>query len=90
MFPYGMTPKPAPSMRARICNALRQGPANGQAELGQRLGLKDLAEWNTFTETMRSMLIKPVELIEEKRQLPSTGIDGPPVFEYIYRNLPNR
>lgn len=86
---FGLVPKPTPSMRTRIFRALDLGPCHSQLELGQRvLGTTySLEQWNDFAHTFRSMLMPPVEMKEEKRQVPSTGVDGPAVWEYIYSRL---
>ncbi len=79
--------KPMPTFRERIHKALREGPCNGQGELGRRMGLNSLSEWNDLANTIRSMLLPPVEIKETKRQLPGTGHEHPAVFDYIYENL---
>jgi hypothetical protein len=86
---YGMVPKPAPSLRTRIVRALGQGPARGQGELMQRvLGQQfSVDDQQRFNETLRSMLVPPVELRETKTQVPGTGHEGPPVYEYTYTKL---
>lgn len=80
---YSDTIKPGKSMRERILIALKLGPAHGQLELGRRvLGQQySLDDWRTFTETMRSMLMDPIELIEEKKDYGS-------YIEYVYKALP--
>ncbi len=86
---YGLLAKPAPSLRARILRALGQGPARGQGELMQRvLGAQfSVDDQQRFNETLRSMLAHPPELRETKAQLPGTGHEGPPVYEYTYTLL---
>lgn len=79
--------KPEATLRQRIHQALKQGPAVGQRELAARLGMTTFDELNTLAATVRSMLIPPLEIRETKRQLPGTGHEGPPVFEYIYEEL---
>jgi hypothetical protein len=86
---YGMLAKPPPSLRARILRALQGGPARGQGELMARvLGAQFTPDQQQrFNETLRSMLVAPVELRETKTQLPGTGWEGPPVYEYTYSLL---
>lgn len=86
---YGATPKPTPSLRTRILKALALGPCRGQGELATRVfgANYTLDDQQRFNETMRSMLTHPIELRETKTQLPGTGLEGPPVFEYTYSLL---
>lgn len=85
---YGK-PQKVVSLRARILKALQQGPARGQAELAERVfgPNRTLDDQQRFNETLRSMLTKPVELRETQTQLPGTGMEGPPVYEYVYSLL---
>ncbi len=85
MFPW--MNKPEPSLRQRIHAVLRRGPVVGQAALGSELGMKTHTEFNELAAVLRSMLTPPLEIRETKRQIPGTGHEGPPVFEYVYEEL---
>lgn len=92
MFPYGMLAKPGPTMYERIRRALRTAGRTGingrtmltSEVLGKDMTLKQSAELNECVND----LIGWKEVSEEKRQLPGTGHDGPPVFDYIYTLAP--
>jgi len=86
VFPY-LPQKAAPTFRERIQRAIAGGPVCGQAALGQAMGLSSLEDWNTLASTLRSMLAYPAELRERRVQLPGTGHEGPPVYEYWYEKL---
>lgn len=80
---WGLMYRPQPTMRSRILAALqRLGRVNGRADIMKEAGVS-VQEWNTFTSNMRIMLGEG-EVVEERVQLPATGIDGPPVFDYYY------
>lgn len=89
--------KSAPSVEERIRRALKnQGPCVGQGELarrvfGQGLTLETQEEFNralryllAYPRTRSGLPDLPPNVVEEKRQLPGTGHEGPPVFEYVY------
>lgn len=90
MYGYMGMPYPAPlgpSMRQRILRALQGGPCHGQTELLRILKLP-ADQLKNFNGALR-IAISDGEVIETKRQIPGTGHDGPPVFEYTYTyNLP--
>ncbi len=80
---YYDSSKPEKTMRERIQSALKLGTAYGQLDLGRRvLGQNySLDDWARFTETLRSMLLDPIEVVENK-------IDRGGYFEYTYQALP--
>lgn len=75
-------------MQERVLRELRaNGPAISQYDLGRRvLGERyTLDQWEDFTTALRWHMTYPALVIEERRQLPGTGHEGPPVYEYTYR-----
>ena len=74
-------------LAARIIRALEAGPIQGQTELMQAvLGPhRTIAQCEGFRLALRFHLVHPIGIVEERVQLPSTGHEGPPVFEWRYR-----
>jgi len=75
------------TMVGRVLRELRDnGPARGQTALAQRvLGERyTMADLESFKLALRWHLNPPSSVIETRVQLPGTGLDGPPVYEYIY------
>lgn len=75
-------------MQERVLRELRtNGPARGQYDLGRRvLGERyTLDQWHEFTCALNWRMTYPALVIEEKHQLPGTGHEGPPLYEYTYR-----
>ncbi len=80
---YGVQPKPGPTMPARILRALQQlGRAVGRAPIMQQANVS-VQEWEKFNHAMR-ILIANEDVVESCVQLPGTGNEGPPVYEYTY------
>lgn len=87
MFPY-MVAKPGPTMYERIRRVLRAAGPRGVLSratitsdvLGQNMTLKQANEVNECIND----LIGWKEIVETKNQIPGTGHEGPPVFEYRY------
>lgn len=76
------------TLRDRILIVLRQRPRGvGQTDLARELGMTHHLEFADLSATINSMLSNPPELLETKRQLPGTGHEGPPVYEYVYSAL---
>lgn len=75
------------SLAARIIRALQNGPVTGQTDLMQAvLGpQRTISQCENFRIALRFHLVPPIGVVEERIQLPSTGHEGPPVFEYRYR-----
>ncbi len=75
------------TLAQRILRALESGPIAGQTDLMNAvLGpQRDLEQCEAFRLALRYHLVHPIGVIEERVQVPATGIDGPPVFEYRYR-----
>lgn len=74
-------------LAARILRALQGGPIQGQTELMQAvLGPnRTIAQCEGFRLALRFHLVHPIGIVEERIQLPATGVEGPPVFEWRYR-----
>ena len=74
-------------MQERVLRELRNGPARGQYDLGRRvLGDRySLEQWEEFHTALDWHMTWPPRIVEEKTQLPGTGHEGPPVYEYTYR-----
>lgn len=74
-------------LAARIIRTLEAGPIQGQTELMQAvLGpQRTIAQCEGFRLALRFHLVHPIGVVEERVQLPATGHEGPPVFEYRYR-----
>lgn len=83
MFPYAMPFKAAPSMQTRILRALQGRSIRSQTTLGAEVGIlfREQREFNTAL----GELLRAGSVIETKNQIPGTGLQGPPVFEYTYR-----
>jgi len=92
---YGMLyppKKPPPTLYARIRRALQAAGPRGVVGrtklttdvLGKQFTLAQSAELNDALNDM----IRWHEVAEAKRQLPGTGWEGPPVFEYVYTHTP--
>ena len=79
--------KPEKTIEARVLLALREAPARGQHDLGRRvLGESyTIEQWDEFASALKWHMTHPATVIEEKRQVPGTGHEGPPVYEYTYR-----
>lgn len=85
-FPFAAEPS-GPSMRQRILRALAMGPITGQTALIAEVSKggwtpRDQRDFNAAL----TIAISDGEVSETKRQVPGTGHEGPPVFEYVYRN----
>ena len=71
----------------KILDALASGPVTGQTDL-MRIVLgaeRTLPQCEGFRLAMRYHLTPPIKVVEERIQIPGTGHEGPPVFEYRYR-----
>lgn len=74
-------------LAARILRALQGGPIHGQTALLEAVlgSQRTIEQCETFRIALRFHLVHPIGVVEERVQLPSTGHEGPAVFEYRYR-----